>query len=253
LSSTKNLIIEYNRAIELWLQLAVAGHYRNNDGLTENALDKATEIARGNSAAGAELAYCKGIIAWLKKNLEEAKGHLENANTLNPGVGRILELLGYVNWRLGDRGAAIEKTEEALRDESIPDPKITITVLNNLAYFYCEEAKETGEISLINKAYDLTADLPEYHRVFRRRDASWLDTRGLTATRMAKHLADQPHERDKARDVLRIALQILKEALDLESENRYIKDHWKEARDLERKLTGSTKRTPTRSAVDITK
>lgn len=187
----------YRRALELWLQLALVGHYRDNDGLTKDALNKAIEIARGNPHAEAEVAYCQGSIDWLKNKLEDAKRHLENANTLNPGVGRFLERLGYVNWLLKDRKTAIENTEKALEDESIPDPLVTINAINNLAYFYCEEAWETSDVKLIYKAYDLSTYLPEYHQVFRRKRASWLDTRGLAAIRMAKHLADQPHENVK--------------------------------------------------------
>lgn len=84
------------------------GYYRDKDELTEEALSRATEIARGNSHAEAEIAYCKGTMARLK-DPKEAKGYLETADKLNPGVGRFLELLGYVNWRLNDRNTAVRK------------------------------------------------------------------------------------------------------------------------------------------------
>ncbi|MBA3568416.1 MAG: hypothetical protein H0W28_03580 [Pyrinomonadaceae bacterium] len=202
----------YRRAIEPWLQLALVGHYRENDGLTKDAINKATEIAQGDPHAEAEIAYCQGSINFLKNKLEDANSRLENANRLNPGVGRFLERLGYVNWLLKDRQAAIENTENALKDESIPDPLVTLNAINNLAYFYCEEARASSDVSLIYEAYELSTYLPDYHQVFRRKRASWLDTRGVAAVRMGKYLADQPHERSKACKALDIARAVLQEA-----------------------------------------
>lgn len=231
----------YKLAIEPWLQLAVVGHYRHNEALTKEALSRATEISGTNPAAQAELSYCKGVIDRLKRNPDEARKNLEDADKLKPGDGRILELMGYVYWLLKDRKTAIEKTQKALQDESIPDPLVTISAINNLAYFYCEEVQATGDIKLVNEAYELTAYLPEYHRVFRRRDAPWLDTRGLAAIQKAKHLADQPHERAQAVEVAKIALEVLGEARQLEGENEYIKEHWQLARDLHRELAVGAK------------
>jgi hypothetical protein len=179
----------YRNALEVWLQYAVVGHYRGDDKLTNNALDKATEIAGGDPHAEAEVAYCHGRIALLQNKPEDTKNRLEVANRLNPGVGRFLELLGYVDWLRKDRKTAIENTKKALDDESIPDPLVTLSAVNNLAYFYCEEALASGDINLIYKAYELSTDLPAYDQIFRYRMHEWLETRGFTAYLMAKHLA----------------------------------------------------------------
>lgn len=226
----------YRRAPEPWLQLALVGHYRENDGLTKDAINKATEIAQGDPHAEAEVAYCQGSIDFLKNRLEDAKDRLEKANILNSGVGRFLERLGYVNWLLKDRKAATENTEEALKDESIPDPLVTINAINNLAYFYCEEARETRDVSLIYEAYELSTYLPDYHQVFRRKRASWLDTRGVAAVRMGKHLASLPHERHNACKALDIARAVLQKARALDPRHQAAQEHWREVLDLEREL-----------------
>jgi len=226
----------YRNAIELWLQHAVVGHYRDDDRLTTNALNKAAAIARGNPPAEAEVAYCKGRIDLLKGKRGDAKNHLEEADRLNPGVGRFLELLGYVNWLHGDRKAAIDNTKKALDDESIPDPLVTIAAVNNLAYFYCEEARETGDVKLIYKAYELSTYLPAYDHVFRRKVPAWLETRGFAAYLMAKHLAGQPHRKDKAEEVLRHARAVLHEAIKRAPDNDHAKEHWRDVLDLEKQL-----------------
>jgi tetratricopeptide (TPR) repeat protein len=227
----------YRRALELWLQLAVVGHCRDNDGLTEDALNEAIKIAGEDSHAKAEVAYCQGTIYWLKNKLEDAKSYLESADALNPGVGWFLMRLGYVNWLLKDTKAAINNTKKALDDESIPDPLVTIIAINNLAYFYCEEACKTGDAKIINKAYELTKYLPAHHHVFRSKNGAWLETRGFAAKLMAKHLAaDQPHEGRKAREAWDIARTALEEARTLEPENDYIKKQWREVLELEKEL-----------------
>jgi hypothetical protein len=78
--------------------------------------------------------------------------------------------------------------------------------------------------------------LPEYHHVFRRKKAAWLDTRGLVAILMAKYLADQPHGIGKAVEALDIARTVLEEARSLEPENEYAKKHWRQVLELEKKL-----------------
>jgi tetratricopeptide (TPR) repeat protein len=115
----------YKLAIDPWLQLAVVGYYRKDDDQIKRAFDKATEIAKDNPSVQAELEYCKGCICRLNEEFKKAKKHLEKANTYKPGVGRFLERLGYVNWWLKDRKAAIKNTKKALEDTSIPDPFVT--------------------------------------------------------------------------------------------------------------------------------
>jgi tetratricopeptide (TPR) repeat protein len=234
----------YKEALEVWLLQALIGCRTPNNAMCEDALKKATELSKGDKDKEAEVWYYRGIIQRLQStpNWEEAKNNLLEAEKLRPEDGRILWLLGFVLWNLDPSAqleAAIEKTKKALEDTNMPDPIIPIEALNNLGYFLGERVKAgVNADQNLKEALELTKYLPDYHLVFRRRDATWLDTRGWVLTLQAEALSKDDRTKEEAIRMSRDALKLLGEGVVLEPTNKYVLQHLQEARNLTDKLSG---------------
>lgn len=244
LNATRELLKDkrYEEALEPYLQLAVIGCRKSDSALCSKAIEDAMKIATDDKDKEAEVLYYKGIVATLQSTPDwsNAKTNLLEANRLRPNDGRILQLLGYVHWELNEKEDALERTFESLGDPDIPDPLVSIHAASNLGYFLGEKA-DRGESRDLNleEALELTKYLPAYHRVFRRRNGDWLDTRGWLLTLKAEALAEHNGRKEQAKIILQEALDLLELALQIETNPRsrpYVEDHLKRARNLEDKL-----------------
>ncbi len=119
----------YKGSLDLLLQKALTAHRNSNPQLCEEALARATQLSNGDNGGKAEVLYFKGLIELMppKNDPNSAMAHFLGAVRLRPKDARILQLLGYVHWRLGDAKMAIESTRKALRDREISDPIVGIS------------------------------------------------------------------------------------------------------------------------------
>jgi tetratricopeptide (TPR) repeat protein len=241
----------YTDSLEAWLQLALIVSRKPDRKAADSALAKADRLARTSRANRAEVLYYKVLLQAPQTTpaYEEAKGTLTRALQLKPGDCRFLQLLGFVLWKLGERDRAIDVTQMALDDRNVPDPIVSIQVLNNLGYFFGEKAIEEGlseESSALDEALDLTKHLPSYHKVFRRRGSSWLDTRGWLLALKVETLSTKPSRRHEAQRISDEARKLLEDALGLEPQESYVKEHLDYVKGLQTKLAASRK--PKRAA-----
>lgn len=235
---------KYKNALEPWLLMAVIACRTSDKGLLQTSLDQATKLSKEEDDR-AEVWYYRGVIERLQTPPDwgKAKANLVEAEKLKPNDGRILQLLGYVLWEVGEKKEAIEKTRKALGDRNMPDPLVAVQAVNNLGYFLCEQAVpgREGDPNL-EEALEVTEYLCDYHRVFRRRDGTWLDTRGWIFKLQAESLAANPQRREEAKKASQQAVKILEEAERAETNpewrSKYVEPHLQAARELESKLSG---------------
>lgn len=234
---------KYKDTLEPWLLMALIACRTSDKGLLQTSLDEAMKLSKGEDDS-AEVWYYKGVIERLQPSpdWEKAKAKLVEAEKLKPNDGRILQALGYVLWEAGKKKAAVEKTRKALGDRNMPDPLVAVQGINNLGYFLSEQAVpgREGDPNL-QEALEATEYLYAYHKVFRRRDGSWLDTRGWILKLQAESLAGNPQRREEAKKASQQAVKILEEAeraeTNPEQRSKYIEPHLQAARDLESKLS----------------
>lgn len=228
--------------VEPWLQLALVECRGSNMGECETALRQAKELSK-DSRDEAEVLYYSAIVALLQQNPDMAKGAdlLLRADKLMPGDGRILQPLGYIFWKQGDPKSAIARTRDALEDSNVPDPVVAVHAMNNLAYYLCEQMlQEQDNEANLDEALELTKHLAAYQRAFRRRDPSWLDTRGWVLTLKAKALQKSKRVRE-AKQAVSEAICVLSEAERIRS-NDFIRQHLVEARQVEQFLESDQRR-----------
>jgi tetratricopeptide (TPR) repeat protein len=234
---------KYKNALEPRLLMAVIACRTSDNVLLESSLDEATKLTKDDEDM-AEVWYYRGIIERLQTSPDwgKAKANLLEAEKLRPNDGCILQLLGYVLWETDEKSEAIEKTRKSLCDTNMPDPLVAVQAVNNLGYFLCEHAVPSREGDLnLEEALEVTKYLCEYHKVFRRGDGTWLDTRGWVLTLQAETLAMNPQRREEAKNTAKQAVKILEDAeqaeRDAEKRQKYIVPHLQAARNLESNLS----------------
>lgn len=189
--------------LDAWLALALIEQRDNNATATKRALRFASKVA-AEDVDKAEIAYYRGLIAFEQEHWEKATREFHRAQKLKPRDPRILVVHGFAFRRRGGQRNLrralryMEATLEAIKNQPLPDTEIQqrMTILtkmqatNNLAYYYYERAESEQDrrkqISLAEKALELSEDLPVYHRRLRRRNAAWLHTRGCALLLNAK-------------------------------------------------------------------
>ena len=127
-------------------------------------------------------------------------------------------------------------TYHGLKEMEILHGKIT-------KHFEIEADAEAGiEVDRnLGEAIEITKYLPDYHLLFRRRDATWLDTHGWTRTLLGENRSQKPQTKEEAKGLSRDGLKSLQEAIALEPNNQYVKSHFERARRLEEELRDSSK------------
>ena len=172
---------KYRSTLEPWLQLTIVLCRNADTEGCEAALTNATKLSK-EDRDNAEIFYYSGLVERFQPNpkWKKIRDLLLKADALMPGNGRILQLLGYAFWELGDKESAITRTRTALDDANLPDPVVAVHAMNNLAYFLCEQMVQGqhGEANL-EEALDLTKHLVAYQKAFRRRDPS--DVSGMVS------------------------------------------------------------------------
>lgn len=223
----------YQGVVDVWLQLAVVSCRSSDLQACESALQQATVLSQGDVDV-AEILYYKAIIERLRPTPDwgKVRGHLLEAHKLLAQDGRIAQFLGFTLWKGSDRAGAIEYTRRALEDRGIPDPLVAIHALNNLGYFLGEEVLSGNEKERnLEEALELTKYLKDYGKAFRRRDSSWLDTRGWVLTLKARTQASNGYQKEAARETAQEAIDILSEAANVEATD-VVRRHLEEARAL---------------------
>jgi len=233
---------KYSNALEPCLMMAVIAHRLSDEELLNTSLDNATKLSKDEDD-NAEIWYYRGVIERLQSSPDwgKAKADLIEAEKLKPSDGRILQLLGYVLWEAGENKEAIEKTKKALFDRNMPDPLVAVQAINNLGYFLCEQATlDSDRDPKLEEALKVTEYLYDYHKVFRRVDGTWLDTRGWILKSQAENLATNPQRLEEAKKTSQQAVKILEEAgraeTSPEQRSKYIEPHLRAARELESRL-----------------
>jgi len=186
--------------LDAWLARALIEQRDNNATAVKRALRFASKVA-AEDVDKAEIAYYRGLIAFDTEHWEKATREFHRAQKLKPQDPRILVAHGFAFRRRGNLRRALrymEATLEAIENQPVPETEIQqkMTLLtkmqatNNLAYYYYERAESEQDrrkqISLAEKALELSEDLPIYHRRIRRRNAAWLHTRGCALLLNAK-------------------------------------------------------------------
>lgn len=171
---------------------------------------------------------------------EEAEKELRECLEIDDRDGRVLKELGYILWRLEslangtDRlDEAIQVTERALEDDKMPDPIVSVSALNNLA-FYCgekwrreRESNGVADERWLDEAESKSRYLAEYSSAFGAREPSLVETRGRVL--LLKGQASKIRgRRDEACEWYRQARQVLQRGRDEYRPDEHLNRTWRE-------------------------
>jgi tetratricopeptide (TPR) repeat protein len=234
----------YKDCLDLVLQVVVAECECGEDKKCEDELQRARKLAGNDTDAKAEVWYYDGVTRILtsRRDLDGAKQCLLEAEKLRPTDGRILQVLGYVLAQLGNIDEALDRTRRALKDSTVSDPLVSIQAMNNLGWYLCVQvADHGGGEKVLDEALEVTRHLPEYDKVFCRRDGVWLDTRGYALYLQASMLAKKSGRKKDAKRVASEAVAMFQEASRMVPKDGDFAKNLKMARQLLRKLKGKGK------------
>lgn len=236
--------------LDAWLALALVEQRESSPRAVRRALGFASKVA-ADDGDKAEIGYYRGLIALEQEHWEKATREFRDAQRLKPADPRVLVACGFAYRRRGgprNLQRAVKYMEDALHTiekQPVPETEIqqrmaTLTRMqaaNNLAYYYFERAKSEQnrrrQVTLAEKALELSEDLPVYHRRLRRRSAAWLHTRGC-----ALLFSAQLHSNVR---LLEEAKTILSHARAMGTDRR-VEATWQHALELTTELESSTKK-----------